>query len=132
MSDVQPRIDLLGAIVDRHAEKGYLHRDEVEPNFKGAPRTPKPRRALPRLGKKARQDRKELRAAMKIVRARSHGHCEMTIDHDCTRIADHPHHIQRRGQGGSNDPENILHVCFAGHRWIHDNVRQARFVGYLA
>lgn len=104
---------------------------DVTPRFK-VERAPKEPKRLRRIGKKGRQDAKEMRAAMKVVRARSGGHCEMHMPHECTRIADHPHHRVRRSQGGSNDPQNIVHTCFSAHRWIHDNPAQARLAGYLA
>lgn len=32
------------------------------------------------------------------------------------------HHILSRGAGGSDDPDNIIHLCFECHRKVHDGV----------
>lgn len=42
-----------------------------------------------------------------------------------------PHHLLRRSQGGSDDPSNLLLLCRAHHRWVHDHPAQARALGLL-
>lgn len=44
----------------------------------------------------------------------------------------HPHHLRRQSQGGPDTPENLLSVCPAHHRWIHDNPEDACSRGLLA
>ena len=63
--------------------------------------------------------------------------CAVVIDGaQCEYRASHKHHIQRRSQGGSNDPENLLAVC-AGpgtpdhHGFIHANPAWSYEHGYL-
>jgi hypothetical protein len=53
-----------------------------------------------------------------IVKARSKGVCEAKTE-VCERAAVHVHHRKLRSQGGSNDPVNLIDVCFACHNWIH-------------
>ena len=45
--------------------------------------------------------------------------------------ADHMHHKLRRSQGGTNDPSNLVPVCFACHERIHRNPSWARAYGWL-
>lgn len=65
------------------------------------------------------------------VRRRSFGRCEVRTE-VCTAKHEHTHHIKRRGQGGTWDPENLLGVCHACHDWIHDHIDEARAAGWLA
>lgn len=51
--------------------------------------------------------------------ARCGGRCEVTIDHDCSGFAVHPHHVKERGEGGSDDLSNLLGTCGEGHRALH-------------
>lgn len=53
-------------------------------------------------------------AGRSIVYARSQGRCEV-----CTRPAHSVHHRVKRGQGGTWDPTNLLHVCGDGTRYCH-------------
>lgn len=43
----------------------------------------------------------------------------------------HAHHIILRSQGGSDDPSNLLFVCSAAHRWIHDHPAESYVRGWL-
>ncbi len=43
----------------------------------------------------------------------------------------HPHHLNEQGAGGSDDPENLLTVCAAHHRWIHDHPTLAKQMDLL-
>lgn len=43
----------------------------------------------------------------------------------------HRHHRQRRSQGGSDDPPNVIEIPDALHEWIHNNVEEARKLGLL-
>ena len=65
------------------------------------------------------------------VRRRSGGWCEVTHP-GCTGRAEHVHHVLPRSGGGHNHPDNLLDVCGAGHRYIHDHPRWAYDYGYLA
>lgn len=55
-----------------------------------------------------------------VVHERSGGQCEIIAQHDCGHYVTYgPHHRKMRSQGGSNDPDNLLDVCWKGHQWIH-------------
>lgn len=69
-------------------------------------------------------------ATRALIGRRSGGRCE--AEHPgCTGHADHVHHVLARSAGGTNDPANLLHVCGAGHRYIHGNSLWAYEAGYL-
>jgi hypothetical protein len=113
---------------------GFLHRDEVTPIPKAAERAPKPRRPLPRIGRKGRKAERELRRARKIVGKRSGGRCEVAQElwpHDCDGLAVHFHHVQRRSQGGPNADTNLLHICDTVHREIHEHPKTAGSAGLI-
>ena len=42
-----------------------------------------------------------------------------------------PHHILRRSQGGSNDPENLVTLCRAHHDWVHGHPDASVDLGLL-
>jgi len=72
----------------------------------------------------------ELKAAKAGVRARSPCFCE--ISHvGCTGQAVHVHHKRRRSQGGTDDPENLLHLCRKGHDFVHANPEISFRMGWL-
>jgi hypothetical protein len=67
-----------------------------------------------------------------VLIARSGGQCEAKgFSPHCTGVGNQAHHILRRSQGGSNDPENLLWVDNACHTAIHANPELARLSGYL-
>lgn len=43
----------------------------------------------------------------------------------------HVHHRVLRGQGGRDDPENVITLCASCHRWCHHNPYAARELGLL-
>lgn len=45
-----------------------------------------------------------------------HAYCEV-----CGRPAEPPHHIQTRGAGGGDEPDNLMSLCLLHHREIHDH-----------
>lgn len=67
----------------------------------------------------------------KWVMARAGDRCEVRTD-GCWKRATQVHHIQRRSQGGSDDPSNLLAACDFCHDWIHRNVSLAKAAGWLA
>lgn len=76
---------------------------------------------------------RSLQQARKFVRGRAHERCEIETP-ACTpgwHRGEHAHHVRMRSQGGSDDPGNLLWVCAAGHRWIHDNPAESYRRGYL-
>jgi len=94
---------------------------------------------------KQRDGRAELEASKRIIWERSGGRCEFTNDGSmdpdasgvwtgmrCATEAHDPHHVSRQSQGHDHSPENLLAVCRFHHRWIHDNVAEARALGYLS
>jgi len=43
----------------------------------------------------------------------------------------HVHHRVRRSQCGTDDPQNLITLCEACHRWVHANPYAARRLGLL-
>ena len=68
---------------------------------------------------------------MTRLEQRSRFACEAAVDGVCAGCAVHAHHRRRRGQGGSDHPQNLLHVCFECHDWIHAHPTQAVELGLL-
>jgi HNH endonuclease len=64
------------------------------------------------------------------VRRRSGGLCEARIADDCTVRADHMHHIARRWNG-ADTADNLAHLCFVCHGFLHNNVALALKLGFL-
>ena len=64
------------------------------------------------------------------VQKRSGGRCEAATP-DCTHRAEHLHHRLMRSQGGPDRAANLLHVCAACHRFIHDNPAMSYETGWL-
>lgn len=94
---------------------------QVQPRFK-APRKRRERVAASET----------LAASKRVVERRSGGRCEARIAHRCSGRATQHHHVKRRSQGGSNAPENLLHVCTAAHLTIHAHPAAAVAAGDLA
>lgn len=65
------------------------------------------------------------------VLQRSNGACEARVPNVCDGPAAHAHHKKRRSQGGSDDPGNLIGVCFACHEWIHRNTAKSIAAGWL-
>jgi len=42
-----------------------------------------------------------------------------------------PHHILRRSQGGTNDPDNLVTLCRAHHDWVHAHPARSVDLGLL-
>lgn len=105
------------------APMGCLHRDQVQTFFKQAP-------------KKAKRGWRRRRGAVPVevrnaVFSRAGGWCEAAVKGVCQGRAVHPHHVLRRSQGGLDVPANLLAVCFACHRHIHDNPAWSLARGFL-
>ena len=66
-----------------------------------------------------------------IVSDRSRGICEAMCAHECARTAEHVHHRLMRSQGGSDEPDNLLHVCHVCHAYIHAHPTEAYERGWL-
>ena len=41
------------------------------------------------------------------------------------------HHIRRRGQGGTDELDNLIALCRSCHAWVHDHPDRARAIGLL-
>lgn len=93
---------------------------------------PIPKPGLAKRNKKAARDRIELRASKAEVLLRSRGRCEAgDFPHDCEGLATQFHHLRRRSQGGSNDPENLVHLCTPAHMRVHAFPAEAAAHGLL-
>jgi hypothetical protein len=69
-----------------------------------------------------------------LIRFRSRGWCELGAPacSDTRHAAgDRPHHRKMRSQGGPNTIDNLLDVCPAGHRWVHDHPTASYAAGWL-
>lgn len=74
----------------------------------------------------------EFAASKKVVRARSHGRCEVDAVVDCTGRAEHTHHVIGRVHPRANEPEFLLDVCHVCHGWIHRNPAASYKAWWLA
>jgi hypothetical protein len=72
----------------------------------------------------------EWRNARGVVLKRCEERCEARTAVCIGNVA-HVHHLLRRSQGGGNEPENLLGVCFHCHEWIHANPKEASRLGLL-
>lgn len=80
--------------------------------------------------KRKRQSDAKWRSVRKKVLDGSRGMCQARWD-VCAGRAVHVHHIQRRSQGGTDNPSNLLAVCAQCHDAIHRNVAKAAKLGHL-
>lgn len=69
-------------------------------------------------------------ASAKEVIKRAASCCEASTP-VCTFRPEQIHHRRMRSQGGGDEPVNLLHVCGACHRFIHDNPAQSYERGWL-
>lgn len=56
-------------------------------------------------------------ASKEVVQARCKGRCEARLA-GCCGDGDQYHHVKSRKRGGSNDPKNLLYVCWKCHHKI--------------
>lgn len=120
----------------------------------GLAQKPMARRVSPRV--RAYVD--DLTDVRPVILARSHGQCESwgfverwvrsgrcdSIDaelvdealssfvarkDECGRTAHHVHHRKYRARLGTNDPDNLIHLCTACHEWTHNNGRLSHVLG---
>lgn len=90
------------------------------------------RRSTPLIAVSKRQRRfnAEFERAKSPVMLRSRGACEARTPM-CTGAGEHVHHISGRLGPAANDPDNLLHVCFACHRYLHAHPLEAYHAGWL-
>jgi len=72
-----------------------------------------------------KQSLADMRRSRPIVKARSHGTCEVRIPGVCLGRAESMHHRQREGVGPSL-PYNLLHLCGDGTRGCHGYIEHHR------
>jgi len=95
-----------------------------------------PRRTagLVRVSKRRRARERELDRITPALTRRARDRCELS-GHALTLPACsgpmHRHHRLRRSQGGTHELSNLLYVCDAHHRWIHDHPRASEGQGWL-
>ena len=70
-------------------------------------------------------------ACMAAVRKRSGGRCEARVPGVCVGVASEGHEPGRRGGGRHLDPEQVMHLCWACHRFAHEHPQAARERGLL-
>ena len=96
---------------------------DVQPRWKGSQKRQKRRNAA--RYNKARAE----------VIERSGGRCEAAVEGVCKVQGTNAHHKRMSGQGGTDDPSNLLWVCGSGttgcHGWIHANPEAATALGLL-
>ncbi len=111
----------------------------------GGPIKPKPPTEM------QREDREAFEAGKRAIWARAGGYCEFMEEKEtrylvsdagdrfpvfgfvrCRNEPNDAHHIIRQSQGHDHAPENLLAVCRYHHQWIHDNIAEARKLGYLS
>ena len=66
-----------------------------------------------------------------VVMGRAKGRCEAVVADGCRRYGTDAHHVQRRSQGGTDDPSNLLWLCRDCHAWVHAHPAAARDRGLL-
>lgn len=119
--DPMPAEHMDSIVAAGRAVAGYVRRAKLGQD---------PPPAKPRQAPRPKRDPAELKAAKAVVRARSRGFCEITHV-GCTGRAVHVHHKRRRSQGGTDDPENLLHLCRKGHDFVHSNPEISFRKGWL-
>lgn len=82
--------------------------------------------------KKVRDFEAELDRITPALLSRSGGRCEVRINMVCRGRAWTRHHRLPRGQGGSNDLSNLLHVCGDGTTGCHGYIEHNRTASYEA
>ncbi|NAZ73928.1 hypothetical protein GTQ99_00585 [Kineococcus sp. T13] len=111
-------------------------------------RTALRRKSLSEQSQRKQDDRAWFEASKGIIRKRSGGRCEFIhfvevdpgLPHGlgvralgrCGSPASDAHHINRQSQGHDHSPDNLMDLCRVHHSWIHDNVAEARALGYLS
>jgi hypothetical protein len=96
----------------------------------------KPRKPLPKVGRKAKREQQGWDACRAQVISRSRGYCEGNVLNVCPsglgHGASHVHHVWPEDRrDGVHDPERCLHLCAEAHRWVHDNPLEAGAYGLL-
>lgn len=89
-----------------------------------APRRHKP--LSPRSRKQARRDHR-FRAVKLLIFERDGWRCRLCG----SPYALTPHHLLPVGQGGSDEPENVVTACWLCHRLIHDHPAWSYEHGWL-
>ena len=80
--------------------------------------------------KKARRNAVYARSRMEVAE-RAQGRCEARIEGVCSGRHEHTHHRRLRSQMGSDDPSNLIAVCFACHSHIHLYPKEAAELGLI-
>jgi len=70
------------------------------------------------------------RQSVDDVAERAASCCEATTP-VCTYRPEQIHHRRMRSQGGGDEPANLLYVCAACHRFIHDHPAESYERGWL-
>lgn len=92
------------------------------------------RKPLPAQGRKALREEGDLDAFRAAVARRSGGRCELAAPacDDAPHPAAHAHHVWPEDRDrGVHDPDRGLHVCAAGHRYVHEHPAMAAERGWL-
>lgn len=68
-----------------------------------------------------------------LVIERSHGLCEGDTPgcQNGPHRGEHLHHVILRSHGGPDEAWNLLHLCAAAHRWVHDHPAESYELGLM-
>lgn len=107
----------------------------------------KPRKAIPKVGRKAKREEAALAAFRHDVKQRAGGYCEapwsgtradgtlILVAHSHTsepHNGAHSHHVWPEDHDrGVHDPDRGLYLCAASHSWSHLNPDDAKIVKTL-
>ena len=65
------------------------------------------------------------------VEGRAGSLCEAGVPGVCQIRGHHAHHVLMRSQGGPDEPHNLLWLCGACHRYVHDHPAESYEKGWL-
>jgi hypothetical protein len=88
---------------------------------------------MKRSRSKAGAELRDWQTVKALVVERSGGWCEASTPACPVGLhrGEHLHHVILRSHGGPDEPWNLLHLCHAAHRWVHDNPARSYEMGLM-